>query len=209
MSETINHTNQVHFVSLSPNQFILRLICAFVNFFRKLRGLPPSLKCWLKANPSVADSIKWNFTFDTSAYDVPESAKKAWSAWSSAEQQALVQAFEDAWNWYYPQGIKGNRVKHAPPLSDLKETIAYPPVNLANTTNNSGSPWVHVSAAYAWDLYIRWIALNLLAEIGNHFPSSVTRIQCGAVAGPVRQHGHHVTKRGRHVFGMQRRSRAS
>ncbi len=32
---------------------------------------------------------------------------------------------------------------------------------------------VVVDEAYAWDLYIRWIALNLLAEIGNHFPWSM------------------------------------
>jgi hypothetical protein len=167
----MSRTKPVRFVSLSPNQFVWNLICAFVNFFRRLQRQPPSLRCWLKANPAVADSIKWNFQFDTNAYDVPESAKKVWSVWSSAEQQALVQAFEDAWNWYYrKKKVPG---KPLPPMSNLMETITYPPVNLNDTTDDTGDPWVAVSADYAWNLYIRWIAVNLLAEIGGHFPWSV------------------------------------
>jgi hypothetical protein len=45
-------------------------------------GLPPSLGCWLWRHPAVAASIKWNFEYvpGNSTYDVPESAKKAWSA---------------------------------------------------------------------------------------------------------------------------------
>jgi hypothetical protein len=143
----------------------MELFCKFVNFVNKLLGRPPSLRCWLSAYPSVAASIKWNFEFGGNAYDVPESAKKAWSAWSTDEQQALVQAFEDAWNWYYTQPA---------PLKNLMETIQYPPVNMIDTTNDAGSPHVAVSGSYAWDLYVRWLAVNLLAEIGKHFPWSVT-----------------------------------
>ncbi len=140
------------------------LICVLLNWFRARMGLPPSLGCWLTSHPTVAASIKWQYQFETSAYDVPETAKKAWASWSTAERQALVQAFEDAWNWWYGQ---------ADPANNLQEAIAYPPVNVNDTSNDNGSPWVAVATAYAWDLYLRWVALNLVAELGHHFSWSV------------------------------------
>jgi hypothetical protein len=140
-----------------------RLICIVLNFFRGYMRLPPSLGCWLTAHPSVAAAIKWQFTFDTNAYDVPESAKKAWPRWSSAEKQALVRAFEDAWTWY----------KQPDPLNNLGESIPYPPINMNDTSSDTGNPQVAVPASYAWDLYLRWIALNLLVEIDHLLPWSV------------------------------------
>ncbi len=142
-----------------------RLVCNLVNFFRIRQGLSPSLPCWLSSNPTVAAAIKWQFQFDTTVYDVPETAKKAWPTWSNAEKQALVQAFEDAWTWYY---------KQPDPVNNLAESIAYPPLNVMDTSDNNASPWVAVATTDAWDLYVRWIALNLLVEIGRLVPWSVT-----------------------------------
>ena len=139
--------------------------CFLLDLWRAVRGRPPSLTCWLARNPAVAASIKWQLTFDTSAYDIPETAKKAWPGWSAQEKQELVDAFEEAWRWLYAQ---------ASPFANLNESIPYPPTNLSDTTASTGSPWVRVNAAYARELYLRWIALNLAVEIGGHVPWSVT-----------------------------------
>jgi hypothetical protein len=57
-------------------------LCAVIDAWRARHGQAPSLGCWLRAHPAVADSIKWQFTFDTSAYDIPETAKRAWPVWT-------------------------------------------------------------------------------------------------------------------------------
>jgi hypothetical protein len=139
--------------------------CFLLDLYRARRGRPPSLTCWLDRHPAVAASIKWQFQFDTSAYDIPETAKRAWPSWSAQEKQELVTAFEDAWSWLYDQTA---------PFANLNETISYPPTNLSNPTTSTLSPWVRVTPAYARDLYLRWIAVNLAVEMGGHVPWSVT-----------------------------------
>ena len=141
------------------------LRCWIFARFRRLRGLPPSLDCWLSDYPNVAASIKWQFVFDTNAYDIPETAKRPWPSWSAAEQQQLVTAFEDAWYWLYAQPT---------PFANLNEPLAYPPVNQNDTTDSTGTPWTNVTEAYARELYLRWIGLSLAVEIGGHVPWSVT-----------------------------------
>lgn len=140
------------------------LISIFVNSLRALWGLPPSLPWWLSAHPAVAHAIKWQFKPSTNVFDVPDTAKKAWPSWSSAEKHALVQAFEDAWTWYHQQ---------PDPLNNLVESLAYPPPNVYDTSSDTGSPWVAVATSYAWDLYVQWIALNLLVEIDALVPWSM------------------------------------
>ncbi|MGH8561478.1 MAG: hypothetical protein ACRES4_05915, partial [Nevskiales bacterium] len=140
------------------NRVAVSMLCKLLNSMRRMMGLPPSLTCWLRAHPRVAGNIKWNFRFDTSAYDVPETAKKAWPSWSAAEKLALELAFEDAWVWCFQQ---------QQPLKNLMETLQYPPPNVLNTSNSGGHPHVAVTEAYAWELYIRWIAVNFLVELGG------------------------------------------
>jgi hypothetical protein len=48
--------------------------CRLVALLRPILRLPPSLDCWLRDHPNVAGSIKWQFMFQSSAYDVPEAA---------------------------------------------------------------------------------------------------------------------------------------
>jgi hypothetical protein len=139
--------------------------CFLLNLWRAVRGRPPSLTCWLERNPSVAGSIKWQFRYTTSAYDIPETDKRAWPAWSAQERQELIDAFEAAWQWLYGQ---------AAPFANLNELLQYPPVNQSDTTNPNGAPWTSVTPAYARDLYLRWVGLNLAVEIGGHVPWSVT-----------------------------------
>ena len=139
--------------------------CRLLRVIRAIRGLPPSLDCWLSDHPNVADSIKWQVTFDTSVYDIPAAAKRAWPTWSDAEKQELAAAFEDTWRWLYGQ---------ASPFATLNETLAYPPVNQNNTTTSTDSPWTAVTESYARELYLRWIGLSLAVEIGGHVPWSVT-----------------------------------
>lgn len=145
--------------------FVSRARCNLLNFWRARRGQPPSLSCWLDLNPTVAASIKWQFVFQSSAYDIPETAKRAWPAWSSQEQQELVDAFEAAWHWLYEQQT---------PFANLNEPLTYPPVNQNDTTDSGDSPWTAVDGAYARELYLRWIGLSLAVEIGSHVPWSVT-----------------------------------
>ena len=139
--------------------------CRLVAIFRYFRRMPPSLECWLRDHPNVADSIKWQFAFDTSAYDVPDSARRPWPSWSDAEKQELLATFEDAWDWLYGQST---------PFANLNETLAYPPVNQNSTTNSGGSPRTAVTESYARELYLRWIGTNLAVEMGGHVPWSVT-----------------------------------
>jgi hypothetical protein len=139
--------------------------CRLLRVIRSIRGQPPPLDCWLSEHPNVAASVKWQFTFQTNAYDIPDTAKRPWPNWSDAEKQELVVAFEAAWTWLYQQ---------ATPYTNLNEALAYPPVNQNDTSNDTGDPWVAVTESYARELYLRWIGLNLAVEIGGHVPWSVT-----------------------------------
>ena len=138
--------------------------CLFLDARRALFGLPPSLSCWLSTHPAVAASVKWQFTFQTSAYDIPETAKRAWPSWSVSEQNELIVAFEEAWNWLYGSA----------PFANLNETIPDPPVNLADTSNQAGRPYVQISGSAARELYLRWLGLNFAVELGGHVPWSVS-----------------------------------
>jgi hypothetical protein len=140
-------------------------LCAVIDAWRARHGQAPSLGCWLRAHPAVADSIKWQFTFDTSAYDIPETAKRAWPAWTLQEQQELTRAYQSAWGWLYRQPA---------PFANLNEAVVYPPVNLEDTTTSAAAPYVEVDTTWARDLYVRWMGLNLAVEIGGHVPWSVT-----------------------------------
>jgi hypothetical protein len=145
-----------------------RVPCFLVDRRRALFGQPPSLTCWLDANPAVAQSIKWQFQYvpvPTPDYEVPPSAKRAWPDWSQQERQELVDSFENTWRWLQ------RRVP--PPFTALAETIPYPPVNVVDTSTPTLSPWVKVDPAWARDLYVRWIGLNLAVELGRHVPWSV------------------------------------
>jgi hypothetical protein len=139
--------------------------CRLLGLLGPILRLPPSLECWLRDHPNVADSIKWQFTFQSSAYDVPEAAKRAWPTWSDAEKQQLVTTFEEAWRWLYEQPT---------PFANLNEPIAYPPLNQNATAADADSPYTAVTPAYARELYLRWIGTNLAVEIGGHVPWSVT-----------------------------------
>ncbi len=137
--------------------------CLLLDARRALFGLPPSLSCWLSTHPAVAASVKWQVTFQTSGYDIPETAKRAWPSWSASEQNELIVAFEEAWNWLYGTA----------PFANLNETIADPPANLADTSDPTGMPYVQISGPAARELYLRWLGLNFAVELGGHVPWSV------------------------------------
>ena len=147
--------------------FAKTIPCRIINLFLQFLGRPPSVACWLESNPTIANSIKWQTTFMLSAYDVPEAAKVKYPDWTDAQKIELQEAFDDAWNWH----------KQRNPFRRFTETIAYPPTNISETlATDTASPGVKVDEAYARDLYIRWIATNLVAEIGQHFPWSITTL---------------------------------
>jgi len=149
------------------NIFVLFTLfsCWLIEFFRRLFGMPPSVVCWLERHPNIANSIKWQFMFQSSAYDIPETAKRAWPNWSSQEKAQLTTAFNRAWNW---------RKVQSGTFSASGEGLPHPPVNIRDTSNDNGSPYTGVDINYAWDLFVRWIALELVVEIGRYVPWSVT-----------------------------------
>jgi hypothetical protein len=121
---------------------------------------------WIDAHPKVAYSIKWEFQRDNypDGYDPKETAKVSWPDWSEAQKQALETAFAEAQAWFHS----------AEPFTTLNETIQYPPTNIdEEVAEDNASPWMKVSADYAWEFYIRWIAQNLLAEYEHHFAWSL------------------------------------
>lgn len=146
-------------------RWFIRARCWVIDLIRRFLGRPPSVSCWLKRHPDVANSIKWQFEFQSSAYDIPDTAKRAWPDWSTQEKAQLTLAFEEAWEW---------RQAQSGTYSASGEGLPYPPANLRDTTNDNGGPWTGVSAAYAWDLFTRWVALELVVEIGHQVPWSVT-----------------------------------
>lgn len=135
--------------------------CIYTSLIRRLLGRPPSVTCWLYRHPKVAWQVRWQFTFDTTAYDVPDTAKRPWIDWTAAEKQELQAAFDAAWTWFESQSGT---------FTPAGETQAHPPPNQKDTSNDNGSPWTSVAGAYARELYIQWIALQLAAEIGNRVP---------------------------------------
>lgn len=99
-------------------ELIRRIRCIFISLFRPILGRPPSGTCWLCRHPKVAWQSRWRFTFDTSAYDIPDTAKRPWIDWTAAEKQEL-QAFDDTWTWFESQSgtftPAGETVAHPPP----------------------------------------------------------------------------------------------
>jgi hypothetical protein len=55
---------------------------------------------------------------------------------------------EVAWTWFAAQSGT---------FSPAGETLAHPPPNQKDTSNDNGSPWTSVTGACARDLYIQWI----------------------------------------------------
>jgi hypothetical protein len=124
----------------------------------------PNLRTWLTLSPNVANAIKWQVGYNGSAYHVDDIGKRTWSQWTYAEQQELVNAFEDSWYWY----CDPNR------WDNLKQGIAYPFTNVnpsVSMDDISASVWI--DATVARKLYIAWVAQNLVQELGHHFPWSI------------------------------------
>ncbi len=145
-------------------RFLAAWTCWISSWFRALLGRPPLVRCWLRQNPDIAAAIRWQFRFQTTAYDVPESAKRPYDDWSKLEQGELQSAFDDAWQWMAAQsGV----------WDPAGEGLAYPPANINNTTNDAAAPWTRVDESWARDLFVRWLAFQLVIEIGGHVPWSL------------------------------------
>lgn len=126
----------------------------------------PDLAQWLDAHTRIAASIKWQYTWiSTGSYHVSEDAKKAWPEWTPEEKLSLSVEFEETWNWFFNQ---------ADPINNLNETLVYPPVNIhEKVDDDTSNAYTSISKEYAWELYVRWVALNLVMEAGNVLPWSV------------------------------------
>jgi hypothetical protein len=128
--------------------------------------IAPYLPAWLAANTAVASSIKWQ-TVDA-CYSVPETSKVAWPSWTGVEYGELNYQFEVAWQWYFQTAF---------PMATLNENIVYPPVNQSGTVSDDNArPSVGVTTTYARQLYVAWVAHNLLVEIGQLVPWSLASL---------------------------------
>ena len=127
---------------------------------------PPDLILWIKAHPEIAFGIKWQICFgDGGVYSVPDECKLPFWNWSPPEKEELVQAFNEAWNWYYGQPA---------PFDNLQENIPYPFVNIdADIAMDNTAPGVSVEPSTARKVFLAWVAQHLVAEIGGHFPWSI------------------------------------
>lgn len=142
-----------------------RAWCRLIANLRPRFGMPPHVRCWLLLHPNVANAIKWQFEFQSTAYDVPETAKRPYFSWTGAEQAELQGAFDAAWAWLESPGT---------PADPSGEGLPYPPKNLNDTTNDNDTPWTRVAESWARSLYVRWVAFCLAVEIGNRVPWSIT-----------------------------------
>jgi hypothetical protein len=119
---------------------------------------------WMSDNPNVASCVKWQFTFQNDAYDVPDSAKLPYENWKFLQRYDLQNAFDEAWSWH----------EQVDPLRNLQEGIVYPPLNVHEAIGNDSSPpYVATSAGWAWEMYKRYVAHQLLVEIKGLVPWSV------------------------------------
>jgi hypothetical protein len=126
---------------------------------------PHDVAQWLDAHPRIAAAVKWQHTSVGSAYEVTEDEKTPWSQWTPEMRNDLAAAFKSAWDWLHT----------ADPLNALQETLVYPPLNVSSEIAvDTATPWVFVKKAYAWDLYIRWLAHNLIVEIEGLVPWSLS-----------------------------------
>lgn len=141
------------------------IYCGWRSLLSQLTGAPPDLGCWLDDHPNVAGNLKWQDTFVTSAYDVPEAAKRPWSTWTAAWRSQLTSAFNWTWAW-----LRSPNAFQAP-----TDPFPYPPQNVSpGVTNNAGSPYVNVTEPDARELFMHWVALQLAVEISQRVPWSIT-----------------------------------
>ena len=126
----------------------------------------PNLLMWLEAHPKIASAIKWQVAGSGWQGDgeTPDYWRLSFPDWSSDEKQELVQAFNDTWNWYYGQ---------AQPFANLQENIAYPFPNNLVLLHDEDHPWTFIDRPTAWAFFLSWVAEQLVAEIGGHFPWSI------------------------------------
>jgi hypothetical protein len=146
---------------------IQRIFCFIGSLAARILGRPPSLRCWLEAQPRIAASIIWQFAREvTDPSHSGEPTERAWHEWSEGEQAELEAEFESAWRWYVSQEAT---------YSTDADDISYPPENQAGDSEfDDFLPEVYVRSSYAWALYVRWVALQLVVEMGRFVPWSVT-----------------------------------
>ncbi len=125
------------------------------------------MSCWFNNNMRIADHIKWQYMHASSVYVVGENEKKKWAEWSSGQKSKLQYEFDRAWDW-----LKTQDGTFDPEFEGLN----YPPENVYDTSNDNGAPSTALSDEYAWELYVRWIAFQLAAEIGNKVPWTVDNL---------------------------------
>lgn len=118
---------------------------------------------WLGAHNEIALSIKWQISpgnGPNGSYEVLETNKINWKAWSNSEKTELRTAFEAAFNWYFENYTNGNDginliIQNTIPLNPTAEPICY------------------ASIADARAIYLKWVAHSLLLEIYNIIPWSI------------------------------------
>ena len=110
--------------------------------------------CWLENNPTIANSIKWEFTPGT---------PKPWARWSEDKKVDLRASFRAARSWK-DSGFgewPGNPVEDPPVNQDL------PYLDESSLTT------VLDSDTQAWPLFISQVAISLAAEIDCWIPWSL------------------------------------
>lgn len=123
-----------------------------------------AIEPWIASHPKVAYSIQWEAErYVGPGYFATGRGKVSYYHWTAQQKQALEEAYQQALTWY----------QSANAVDNLNETIAYPPVNIEDTSNDNRAAYTSVTQEYAWDFYLRWVAWTLVAETQHQFPWSI------------------------------------
>lgn len=142
----------------------------------------PKLNDWLADHPNVASAIVWEQLLPVGKGG--GKASVAWPDWSAIQRQRLQLRFDDYWEWYksfatwynafWLNQSKGPSTTFSPSVdvdADPKP-VDDPPANLQVSSGAQAAPTI-LSAKDAFELYVRYVALSLVVELGSYVPWSL------------------------------------
>ena len=137
----------------------------------------PDINAWLVQHPEIAQHILWH----TKIPLLPIARRRRWADWPAGNKQKLVDCFaaywswnDTIWEWYDTWADSGFAVLpegYGPSPSTTLDAdpspVLDPPINI-QLSAPGGSTWTVIDSVAAFDLYIRYVAMTLVVEIGEH-----------------------------------------
>jgi hypothetical protein len=137
----------------------------------------PDINAWLVQHPDIAQHILWH----TKIPLLPIARRLRWADWPAANKQKLVDCFADYWSWndtiweWYDAWADsefavlpdGYGPSPSTTLDADPSPVLDPPINI-QLSAPGGSTWTVIDSVAAFDLYVRYVAMTLAVEIGEH-----------------------------------------